>query len=113
MSRRSQVLKQLLDFRNKRNWKHFHSPQNIVKSIVLEAAEVLEIFQWHNMDTELSPNQKQRLKEELADVYNWLILLAHDLDIDIEKEALNKIKSNQQKYPPEKVRDKAKKYTEL
>ncbi|MEX0896261.1 MAG: nucleotide pyrophosphohydrolase [Patescibacteria group bacterium] len=108
----TKVLQQLLSFREARDWKQFHSPENIAKSIVLEAAEVLEVFQWKKSAT-LTKNEKKQLAEEMADVYNWLQLLAHDLDIDLETEALKKIKKNQEKYPVEKSRGKAKKYTEL
>jgi len=106
------ILKKLLEFREKRDWVKFHKPQNIAKSIVLESAEILEIFQWKTDDS-LTQEEKQAVGEEMADVYNWLILLAHDLDIDLEKTALQKIEKNEKKYPVEKSRGKATKYTKL
>ncbi|HQM16130.1 MAG TPA: nucleotide pyrophosphohydrolase [Candidatus Woesebacteria bacterium] len=93
------VLAQLLKFRHDRNWERFHTPQAIVHSIVLESAELLEIFQWKNSDDSLSDQEKEHLSQEMADIYNWLILLAHDLEIDLNQAALNKIKLNIKKYP--------------
>lgn len=107
------VLAKLLQFRKDRDWEQFHSPQNIAQSIVLEAAEVLEIFQWKRTDAPLTKKEKEQLGEEMADVYNWLLLLSHDLEIDLEKTALKKIVKNSKKYPVEKSKGKAKKYTEL
>lgn len=106
------VIKKLLDFRNKRDWNQFHSPQNIAKSIVLEAAEVLEIFQWKE-NSKLSEGETAELAEELADVYNWVLLLSHDLGIDIQEAALQKIDKNGKKYPVNKVKGKARKYTKI
>jgi dCTP diphosphatase len=88
------ILKKLLEFRETRDWLKFHTPQNIVKSIVLEAGEILEIFQWKTNES-LSKKEKEEIGEEMADVYNWLILLAHDLNIDLEKVALKKLNKMQ------------------
>ncbi len=107
------VLKKLLAFREERDWKQYHRPQNLAQSLVLEAAEVLEIFQWHSTEESLTQSQKEALSNELADVYNWVLLLAHDAGIDIEAAALQKIEHNAQKYPVEKARGSAKKYSEL
>lgn len=107
-----QILQKLLEFREKRDWLKFHTPQNIAKSIVLEATEILEVFQWKTDDS-LSEKEKEEIGEEMADVYNWLILLSHDLNIDLEKVALKKIESNEQKYPVEKTKGIATKYTKL
>lgn len=107
------VLKKLLAFREERDWKQYHRPQNLAKSLVLESAEVLEIFQWHSTEENLTPDQIQALRNELADVYNWVLLLAHDTGIDIEAAALQKIEQNAAKYPVAKARGSAKKYSEL
>ena len=106
------ILEKLLEFRKKRNWKQFHAPQNIVKSIVLEAAELLEIFQWKTTEKP-APKDIERIGEEMADIYNWLILLAHDLNINLEKEALKKIEQNNKKYPVKLSKGKALKYKDL
>ncbi len=106
------ILQKLLEFREKRDWVQFHSPQNIAKSIVLEAAEILEVFQWKS-DEALTDKEKEELGEEMADVYNWLILLSHDLQIDLEQVALKKIEKNEKKYPVAKTKGIATKYTKL
>ena len=106
------VLQKLIEFRTKRDWLKFHTPENIAKSIVLEAAEILQIFQWKT-DNTISKQEKSELADEMADVYNWLILLAHDLNIDLEKVALEKISKNAAKYPVEKSKGIATKYTKL
>ncbi len=106
------ILQKLLEFREQRDWQKFNTPQNIAKSIVLEAAEILQIFQWKTNNT-ISKEEKGELAEEMADVYNWLILLAHDLNIDLEQEALKKISKNAEKYPIEKSKGIATKYTKL
>lgn len=108
----NKVLEKLLEFQEERDWKQYNTPQNIAKSMVLEAAEVLEIFQWKT-NSDLSPEEMEHLSEELADVYNWIVLLSHDLGIDIEEVALKKIKDNAKKYPAELVKGSSKKYTEL
>jgi len=106
------ILQKLLEFREKRDWLKFHTPQNIAQSIVLEAAEILEVFQW-KIDDSLTEKEKEEIGEEMADVYNWLVLLSHDLNIDLEKAAFNKIEENSKKYPVEKSKGKATKYTKL
>jgi len=109
----NKVVQKLLKFRDKRNWKKFHTPQNIAQSIVLEATEILEIFQWKPANANLTKKEKEDLAEEMADVYNWLMLLAHDLDINLEKTALKKIKQNERKYPVGRVRGSSAKYSRL
>jgi NTP pyrophosphatase (non-canonical NTP hydrolase) len=108
----NKILTLLLEFRKKRDWIQFHSLENIAKSIVLESAELLEIFQWKK-DTNLTTREREMAAEELADVYNWVLLMAHDLDIDIEEEAIKKIEKNNLKYPVEKSKGKSVKYTKL
>jgi NTP pyrophosphatase (non-canonical NTP hydrolase) len=107
------VLQKLLAFREARNWVQYHKPQNLAQSLMLEAAEVLEIFQWTSTEDSLTNEQKEALSEELADVYNWVLLLSHDIGINIEEAALKKIDKNDKKYPVEKSHGSAKKYTKL
>ncbi len=106
------ILQKLLEFREQRDWHQFNTPQNIVKSIVLEAAELLEVFQW-KINEKIDSEEKEKIAEEMADIFNWLILLSHDLNIDIQKEALKKIKQNAEKYPVNKSKGSPKKYTRL
>lgn len=90
-----------------RNWAQFHSPENLAKSIVIEAAELLECFQW---ETEARP---ERVKEELADVVTYCILLADKLDADIDQLVLEKLAVTSQKYPVEKAFGTSVKYDQL
>lgn len=102
----------ILKFRNARNWKQFHNPKDLAISINLEAAELLENFQWSGTDLEAT-DKCERIKEELADVLIYSLLMAHDLNIDVEKSILDKLKKSSKKYPVEKAKGSSKKYTEL
>lgn len=102
------VIKEITKFNEDRDWDQFHSPSNLAKSIVIEASELLECFQWSNNDFD-----KQHVCEELADVMNYCILLAEKLDVNIEEIILDKLEQNKQKYPIEKAKGSSKKYTKL
>jgi NTP pyrophosphatase (non-canonical NTP hydrolase) len=110
-----QLTKKIVDFRNKRNWKQFHNPKDLALSLVLEAAEVMEHFQWKNkeeMEKYIKTN-KADIGEELADVLYWILLMSHDLKIDVLKELKKKIKKNDLKYPINKSKGKHTKYNKL
>lgn len=102
-----ELIKRIKKFRDDRDWEQFHSPENLAKSIVIEAAELLENFQWN------SDFNEQKVKEELADVMNYCLLLADQLNIDIIENMHRKIDENEKKYPVDKARGTSKKYTEL
>ncbi len=102
------VKKEVIQFTADRNWDQFHSPENLAKSIVIEAAELLECFQWSDSEYDINA-----VKEELADVMNYCIQMADKLDINIEDCILEKIKKNAEKYPIDKSFGSSKKYTEL
>ncbi len=102
----------ILKFREERKWKQFHSPKNLAISLMLEASEVVEIFQW-SKDHIVPQDRKQDLEKELADVYYWLLLLAHDEGIDLYKALESKMKENEKKYPIARSKGTALKYTEL
>lgn len=102
-----ELIQRIRKFRDDRDWKQFHSPENFAKSIVIEAAELLENFQW-NGEYDL-----QNLKEELADVMIYCLLLADDLNIDIIENMHEKIDKNEKKYPVEKAKGVSTKYNEL
>lgn len=95
-------------FTSDRNWDQFHSPANLAKSISIEAAELLECFQWDEVNFDL-----EHVKEELADVLNYSIQLASKLDLDLIKIINDKIDKNEKKYPIEKAFGKSNKYDEL
>lgn len=107
-----ETINQVLKFRDDRNWKQFHNPKDLVISISLEAAELLEIFQWSGSDT-LCEHKKDKIKEELADVLCYSILMADICGLDMDEIVRAKIKRNGEKYPVEKAKDSAKKYDEL
>lgn len=102
-----EVKKKVIEFNSERDWDQFHSPENLAKSISIEAGELLECFQWNsNFD-------KKEVCEELADVVNYCILLADKLDVRLEDIILEKLEKTRKKYPIEKARGKSTKYTKL
>ncbi len=90
-----------------REWDQFHSPENLAKSISIEAGELLECFQWNN------EYKKEDVIDELADIVNYCILLSDKLNVDLEEIVLNKLKKNEEKYPVEKSKGKSDKYSKL
>lgn len=111
----SDLTKLVLAFREERDWKQFHNPKDMALSLALEAAELIELMQWKNgaeLDAHLRAI-KIRVGEELADVLGWILLLANDQDIDLAEAFAKKIELNKRKYPVEKAKGSAKKYTEL
>lgn len=112
MKRMESPLRQILRFRNARDWKQFHSPKNLAISLALEAAEILETFQWTG-DNKLPKGKKTEFELEIADVYYYLLLLAHETGVDIHKAFARKMKVNQRRYTVTKARGNSKKYTEF
>ena len=111
----SDLAELVLKFRDERDWKQFHNPKDQALSLSLEAAELLEIMQWRNgaeLDKHLASN-KERLGEELSDVLGWVLLLAYDQQIDLASAFERKIRINCEKYPTEKAKGVATKYTDL
>ena len=109
------LTKKIIDFRNSRDWKQFHNPKDVSLSLVLEAGEVMEHFQWKNkaeIDKYVVTN-KDNIGEELADVLYWVLLMSHDLKIDVLDALERKLKKNEDRYPQEKSRGNHKKYNEL
>ena len=103
------ILKQRIDKFNKdRDWDQFHSPDNLAKSISIEAAELLECFQWSNTDF-----NKEAVLEELADVMNYCIQLSLVLDVDIIDIINNKMDKTEKKYPIDKSKGVSTKYDKL
>lgn len=105
----------LRQFAAERDWDQFHSPKNLASALAVEAAELLERFQWLTEDESrnLSPADLARVREELADVLNYLVRLADKLDVDLLEAARDKIGKNALKYPAEKARGSARKYSEI
>lgn len=109
---RQETIDQVLKFRDDRNWKQFHNPKDLAISISLEAAELLEVFQW-SADDVVCKEKMEEIKEELADVVNYCILMADACGLDLDDIVQEKIKRNNEKYPVEKAFGSKEKYTEL
>lgn len=110
------ILEQLLKFRRERDWEQFHRPKELAISIVLEAAELLEEFQWRTDEEtkkHIEEGGRENIKDEVADIAVYILLLSHDLGIDLTDAIKEKLKKNAEKYPVEKSRGSAKKYDKL
>ena len=106
------LLQKLIEFRDQRNWKQFHNPKDLAISLVLEAGELLENFQWKS--SEQAVHEKSAgIEEEMADILMYLLLLSNELGIDLEKAVIDKIAKNVEKYPESKSYGSSKKYTDL
>jgi NTP pyrophosphatase (non-canonical NTP hydrolase) len=102
----------IVEFRDARNWKQFHTLKDLAISLSLEAGELLENFQWKSSEEAVRENF-ENMKDELADVVIYALLLSHELGIDLEEAIMDKMKKNEQKYPIEKSFGSKKKYNEL
>ena len=99
----------LVDFRDARDWGQFHNPKDLALALSIEAAELNEAFLWKKSeDADID-----RIKEELADVFAYALLIAHRCGLDVDEIVRNKVAKNEGKYPVEKSKGSAKKYTEL
>lgn len=107
-----ETIEQVLKFRDERNWRQFHNPKDLAISISLEAAELLEIFQGSAEDT-WCQEKKEKIREELADVLMYCILMADTCELDLDEIILEKVRRNAEKYPVEKAYGHKEKYTEL
>ncbi len=105
----------LREFADARDWNQFHSPKNLAMALIAEAAELVEHFQWltEEESARLSPASKGAVAEELADVLAYLVRIADKLDIDLLAAVSAKIARNEERYPVERARGSARKYTEL
>lgn len=111
-----QRLRQAIEtFARDREWEQFHTPKNLAMAMSVEAAEVVEIFQWltDEQSKTLNPEKVGALADELADTYIYLLKIAAHYGIDINRAALEKIRKNELKYPVDKARGNSKKYSEL
>ena len=102
-----ELTKKVVEFTKERDWDQFHSPENLAKSISIEAGELLECFQWNN------EYNLEEVKEELADVINYCILMANKLGFDAKQIVLEKMEKTAKKYPVEKAKGVSTKYNKL
>ena len=107
-----ETIQRVLRFRDDRNWRQFHTPKDLAISMNLEAAELLELFQWSGTDLECRDKLPQ-LREELADVLSYCILLADVCGLDLDEIMNEKVTKNEAKYPVEKAWGSAAKYTQF
>ena len=109
------LTRKIIHFRDARNWAQFHNPKDVAISLTLEAAELLEHFQWKNpaeIEKHIKTN-KSEISDEIADVLYYLLLLGHDLKIDVLPALEKKLKKNAKKYPVSKAKGRHTKYNKL
>lgn len=106
------LIKEIVNFRDERNWKQFHNPKDLAISLSLEASELLENFQWKTSDDAVKENL-ENIKDEITDIAIYTMLLSHELGINLEQAIKEKIQKNKQKYPVDKAFGSRKKYTEF
>jgi len=109
MTEIDEIINELIKFRNERDWEQFHNPKDLALAINVEAGELLELFLWKNAEEA----KKEKVKEELADIFAFAFLLANKYEFDVKQIILDKIKQNGEKYPVDKAKGTAKKYDEL
>ena len=102
-----ELMQEIIKFQTERDWEQFHTPENLAKSISIEAAELLEHFQWNN------EYNKEEVVDELADVLNYCFLMADALDVNVKEIVLNKMEKTAKKYPIEKAKGISTKYDKL
>ena len=115
MDKIEELTKNIIEFRDARDWKQFHNPKDLAISLSLEAAEVLEHFQWKSKEEieKYIKTNKEEVGEELADVLYLILLMSHDLQIDAFDSLKKKMKKNESKYPVEKSKGRNTKYNKL
>jgi len=109
MNKINHIIHELIKFRNERDWEQFHNPKDLALAIAVEAGELLELFLWKSPEDA----KIERVKEELADIFAFAFLLAEKYNLDVEDIVIEKIRKNNDKYPIEKSKGTARKYTEL
>jgi len=107
-----EIIDALVDFRNKRDWKQFHDSKNLASAISIEAAELNELFLWKTIE-QCEHVDKAKIKEELADIFSFAFLLAEKHSFNVKEIIFEKIRINNEKYPVDKAKGNATKYTDL
>jgi len=115
MSDIRECLETILQFREEREWKQFHNGKDMALSLMLEAAELLEHFQFKDQRQfeEYLSSHRETISDELADVFIWILFMSNDFEINLVDALKRKMEKNAQKYPVEKAKGNAKKYTEF
>lgn len=115
MNELTKIAKDLEEFAVKRDWNQFHSPKNLSMALSVEVAELVEEFQWltEEQSAKLATEKLAKVKDEIGDIMIYLVRLSSKLGIDLISAANDKILKNEKKYPVDKAKGNAKKYTEL
>jgi NTP pyrophosphatase (non-canonical NTP hydrolase) len=108
MNEIKEITDEIIKFRNDRDWEQFHNPKDLALALNVEAGELLELFLWKKSEEA----DKERVKEEIADIMIYALLLSEKYGFDVREIILEKIIINKEKYPVDKVRGSAKKYNE-
>ncbi len=101
MAKLEELEEEIKEFRDERNWKRYHTPKNLALSISVEAAELLELFQWK--EDSMKNIEKERLEEEMADIMIYLLALSDIAEVDLTEAVKEKLEKNRRKYPPEET----------
>ena len=109
MTQLKQLTDLLIQFRDARDWKQFHNPKDLALAISIESSELLEAFLWKSAESVTV----EKVKEEIADVFAYLIMLAEHYNLDLEQIVREKVQQNEFKYPVDKAKGKSNKYNEL
>lgn len=109
MKETEEIIDELIKFRNERDWEQFHNAKDLALAINIEAGELLELFLWKKFEDA----NREKVKEELADIFSFAFLLAEKYEFDVKDIVLEKIKTNKKKYPVDKAKGTSKKYDEL
>ncbi len=109
MTESEEIIQALLKFRNERDWEQFHNPKDLALAVNIEAGELLELFLWKHPEDA----NKEKVKEELADIFSYAFLLADKYGFNVKQIVLDKLKINSAKYPVDRAKGSAKKYDEL
>ncbi|MBN1103296.1 MAG: nucleotide pyrophosphohydrolase [Deltaproteobacteria bacterium] len=112
-----ELQKKVIEFRDARDWEQYHNPKDLAISLSLEAAELLEVFQWKNPEeveaVRSDPEGRRRVKEELGDVLIYALNMCHAFGLDPADAILSKLQINEQKYPVERAKGSARKYNDV
>jgi NTP pyrophosphatase (non-canonical NTP hydrolase) len=111
------IKKKAISFRDERNWRQYHDPKNLAIALSIEAAELQELFLWKSRDEImrflLSKKGAERIRDELADIFIYLLYLSDSVDVDLSDAVVEKIEINRKRYPLDKSYNSNKKYTDL
>ena len=111
----NELIRKVVGFRDDRDWSQFHNPKDLAIGLSIESSELLELFLWKSQDevAEVLESKREAVADELADVFWFVLLLAHEMKVDLPGVLRAKLIKNAEKYPVEKAKGSSQKYTEL